>query len=194
VALSVGRNLQSEWDTRVGVDAHIAPAPGPSGVAETVLQGGEHGPSTGSVWGRIKAPAPLFWDTTTVDARVDPLQEQGQVSATMSRTVPLGTDVSVTLQDKYSTTQSLQREPSALTAIPPGASVWETERSVRFNLKRTGTTLSAGVSTLTGDAQWHNRISAEQRIGGPLSVTTTVTDPGGEAANKSISARFRHTW
>jgi hypothetical protein len=194
VALSVGRELQSEWNTRIGIDAHIVPEQGPEGIAETVLQGGEQGPSTGTVWGRIEAPAPLFWDKTSVDVRLDPLQDQGQISATMSRTVPLGDTVSVTLQDKYSATQSLQGTPPAVAAIPPGASVWETDRSVRFNLKHTGTTLSAGVATVSGDPQWHNRISAEQRIGGPLSITTTVTDPSGPDSNKSISARFRHTW
>jgi hypothetical protein len=194
VALSVGRSLKSEWNARIGIDARLAPNPGPAGVAETIQQGGESGPSTGTAWGRIETPAPLFWDTTAVDARLDPLQEQGQISATMSRTVPLGDNVSVTLQDKYSTTRSLQGEPSALAAIPPGASVWETDRSVRFNLKQTGTTLSAGVATLGGDAQWHNRISAEQQIGGPLSVTTTVTDPASGVGSKSIRARFRHTW
>ncbi len=194
VALSVGRELQSEWDARIGIDAHIAPDQGPAGVADTIRHGDGPGPSTGTVWGRIEAPAPLFWDRTSVDARLDPMQEQGQISATLSRTVPLGDNVSVTLQDRYSATQSLQNAPPALAAIPPGASVWETDRSVRFNLKHTGTTLSAGVATTSADTQWHNRISAEQRIGGPFSVTTTVTDPAGSASTKSISARFRHTW
>ena len=127
---------------------------------------------------------------------LDPAQEQGQVSATLSRTLTLGDNASVTLQDKYSVTQSLLggTNPPAVTAIPPGASVWETERSLRFHLAPTGTTLSAGVATLSSDTQWHNRISAEQKIGGPLSVTTSVTDPASPTASKSISARFKHTW
>ncbi len=197
VVLSVGRRIQAEWDTRFGVDASLAPESGPAAMADRVLHGPAPNHSSGKVWGNVTGEAPLFWDKTSVDARLDPGQEQGQVSATMSRTLSLGDNASITVQDKYSVTQSLlgsgTNQP-ALTAIPPGAAVWETDRSLRFNLAPTGTTLSAGVATVRGDTQWHNKISAEQQIGGPLSVTTTVTDPASPASSKSISARFKHTW
>ena len=198
VALSVGRRVQSEWDAKFGVDASLAPESGPAAMADRVLQGPAPSHSSGTVWGTVTGEAPLFWDRTSVDARLDPAQDQGRVTATMSRTLTLGDNASVTLQDKYSVTQSLLggagASQPALTAIPPGASVWETERSLRFNLTPTGTTLSAGVATLSGDTQWHNRISAEQQLGGPLSITTSVTDPASSASTKSISARFKHTW
>ena len=44
---------------------------------------------------------------TALDARIDPGQEKSQVAATLSRTLPLNGNVSVTLQDKYSLTQTL---------------------------------------------------------------------------------------
>ena len=135
----------------------------------------------------------MLFDKTAVDARLDPSQEKGQLAATLSRTLPLSSDVSVTLQDKYSVTQSLQSNPVPR-RNPPAASVWQTDRSLRLNLRPTSTTLSAGVVTSNSDSQWHNKLSAEQQIVGPLNVTTSVTDPGTAASSKSIAAGFKHTW
>ena len=198
VALTVGRRLPTEWDTKFGMDAQLAPEPTNAGMADSVLQGGAANRSSGAIWGNLSGPGAALWDKTSVDARVNPAQEQGQVVATMSRTLPLGENVSVTLQDKYSVTQSLQANAAinqpTLTAIPPGASVWETDRSLRFNLAPTGTTVSAGVVTTSVDHQWHNKVSVEQQLVGPLSVTTSVTDPASATSSKSIGARFKHTW
>ncbi len=194
VALTIGRRLQTEWDTRFGVDARIVPDTGKATPVDTPPLPAPSAGSSGTVWGTVTGPGVALWDKTTVNGRLDPGQEQGNVSATLSRTITLDDNVSVTLQDKYSVTQSLQNSQTALNAIPPGASVFETDRSVRFSLTPTGTTLSAGVATLSGDPQWHNKFSAEQSLGGPLSVTTSVTDPAGPNSNKSISARFKHTW
>ena len=196
VALTVGRRLPTEWDTRFGLDATLAPELSNAGVADTVLRGTSVNNSSGTVWGRITGPAPLFWDKTSMETRVDPGAEQGQFVATMSRTMPLGTHASVTLQDKYSVTQSLQgsvaTDPQA--AVPSTGPLWEADRSLRLNLTPTGTTLSAGLVTSNADHQWHNRFTAEQKIVGPLSVTTSVTDPATAESIKSIGARFKHTW
>ena len=100
--------------------------------------------------------------------------------------------MSVTLQDKYSVTQSLQS--AGATPQPPGGSLLQSDRSVRLNLAPTSTTLSAGVVTSNADNQWHNKLSAEQRVIGPLNVTTSITDPGSAASSKSIAAGFKHTW
>ena len=199
VAMSVGRRLPTEWDTRFGMAATLAPELSNTGVADTVLRGTSANSSTGTVWGRVTGPsvAPLLWDKTSVETRFDPTAEQGKFVATMSRTVPLGTNASVTLQDKYSVTQSLQgsvnqHQPNAIAS--GAAAVWEADRSLRLNLTPTGTTLSAGLVTSNADEQWHNRLTAEQQIVGPLSVTTSVTDPATAASTKSIGARFKHTW
>jgi hypothetical protein len=198
IAMTIGRRLQTEWDTKLGMDARLAPEPG-TAMADTALQGTPSNRSSGAVWGNMTgpSPAPVLWDKTSVDARLDPSQEQGQFGATLSRTLPLGDEVSVTLQDKYSVTQTLlgsARNPQIQTAGPPGAPVWETDRSLRFNLTPTGTTLSAGITSSSNDRQLHNKFSAEQQLAGPLSVTTSITDPTTAASGKSISARFKHTW
>ena len=150
--------------------------------------------STGAVWGSITGPgvAPLLFDKTAVDARIDPSQEKGELAATLSRTLPLSGTVSVTLQDKYSVTQSVQS--NGATPQSPGGAVWQADRSVRLNLAPTRTTLSAGVVMSNADNQSHNKLSAEQRLIGPLNVTNSITDPGTAASSKSIAAGFKHTW
>jgi hypothetical protein len=193
VALTIGRRLPIEWDTRLGMDAKLAPEPS-AALADSVLVNPSVTRSSGAVWGSLTGPgvAPLIFDKTSVDARLDPGQEKGQLAATLSRTVPLNRDVSVTLQDKYSVTQSLQG--SAAAPQPSSATVWQADRSLRLNLAPTSTTLSAGVVSSTNDHQWHNKLSAEQKILGPLNVTTSITDPGTAASSKSIAAGFKHTW
>jgi hypothetical protein len=184
--LTVGRRLETEWDAKVGFDAKLAPELASPSLSDSLLQPTVPGRSTGVVWGTVTGPsvAPMLFDKTAVDARLEPGEDKGQVSATLSRTLPLG-DASITVQDKYSVTQTLQGG---------GATILESDRSLRFKWSPTSTTLSAGVVTSTVDGQWYNRLSAEQKVVGPLSVTTTVTDPGGTAASKSIAAGFKHTW
>jgi hypothetical protein len=193
VALTIGRRLPTEWDTNLGVDAKLSPEPPPA-MADAMLASPSVTRSTGAVWGSMAGPgvAPILFDKTVVDARIDPGADKGQVAATLSRTLPLNSDVSVTLQDKYSVTQSLQSNGTTLQ--PSSGAVWQSDRSVRLNVAPTSTTLSAGVVTSNTDNQWHNKLSAEQRILGPLNVTTTITDPGTGASSKSIAAGFKHTW
>lgn len=184
--LTVGRKLETEWDAKVGFDAKLAPELASPSLSDSLLQPTVPGRSSGAIWGTVTGPsvAPMLFDKTSVDARLDPVEDKGQVSATLSRTVPLG-DASIVVQDRYSVTQTLQGG---------GITILESDRSLRFKWSPTNTTLSAGVITSTVDGQWHNRLSAEQKIVGPLSVTTTVTDPGSTAASKSIAAGFKHTW
>jgi hypothetical protein len=137
--------------------------------------------------------APAIYDKTEIGARLDQSNEHGRISAALSRTVPLGDKLSVTLRDEYAVTQSL----GAGTAGDPhssAGSAWSIDRSVRLSLGATGTTFSAGAATSSIDNEWHSRLAAEQKIVGPLWVSTSVTDPGSAASNKSITAGFKRTW
>ena len=167
--------------------------------------------STGSVWGSITMPGfrPLGFDKTSVEARVDGAKDEGKVGASVSRTVPLGQSFSMTWQNGYSVTQPLaQTTPGSPTSLPlvtnAPASVMGTitqpmqartvDQTLKFNVAPWGTTLSAGASSSTADNQWHNKLSIEQTVMGPLKVTTSVEDPGSTTPNKSITAGFKKTW
>ena len=203
VTLTIGRRLPTEWDSQFGMDANLAPEPVPAGTADPIARGTALTSSSGVVWGSVTGPgaAPIIWDKTSVDARFDPTNEQGNVAATLSRTVPLGDSLSVTLQDRYSVTQTLHGSAVTSSRQATGQSfgasvsaVLDVDRSLRLNLTPTGTTLSAGVATSNGDSQWHHKLAAEQKLYGSLSVTTSVSEPGTAASNKSIAAGFKHTW
>jgi hypothetical protein len=138
-----------------------------------------------------------------VDARVDPFNEQGKVGPRSSNRF-LGDCFAVTLQNTYSVTETLGPPATGPTDMPlvtlPSASaptsgqVFDNERSVKFNILPTGTTLGAGPTSVTNDSITHNTFSAEQKLYGPLQVTTAVTDFGQTTSSKSISAGFKVHW
>jgi hypothetical protein len=210
VAMTMGRRLPMEWDTKIGSDVHLARpvSPVPS---ENLLLGTTPDQSSGAVWGNVTMPGlrPLGWDKTSIEARVDTGKEEGKLGATLSRAVPVSKDLSVTLQNSYSVTRPLaeagpQTPILPLTAnasgtgpVPPAAgtsSIWATGQSVRLNINPSGTSLSAGVATSTADDEWHNKLSVEQTLFGPLKVTTSVEDAGSAASKKSITAGFKRAW
>jgi hypothetical protein len=86
VAMTVGRRLPTEWDTKFGADFSLAK---PAGVtpAENLLTRQAPERSTGAVWGSIAAPGvpPLGFDKTSISARVDPAKEEGKFGAVLSR-------------------------------------------------------------------------------------------------------------
>jgi hypothetical protein len=82
--------------------------------------------------------------------------------------------------------------PSA--SAPPSGQVSGNERSVKFNILPTGTTLGVGLTSVSNDPIAHNTFSAEQKLYGPLQVTTAVTDFGQTTSSKSISAGFKVHW
>ena len=84
-------------------------------------------------------------------------------------------------------------------ALPPASGpltpqVFGNERAVKFNILPTSTTLGADLACASNDPVTHNTLSAEQKLYGPLQVTTAVTDFGQAASSKSISAGFKLNW
>jgi hypothetical protein len=76
----------------------------------------------------------------------------------------------------------------------PESRVWGNENIAKLDILSTGTTLGAGLSSTSTDPVTHNRLSAEQKIYGPLGVTTAVTDFGRPGESKSVNARLKLTW
>lgn len=196
----VKKPLASEWDANVGADiGYAADMPyghdpkNPLGVTRNE-RGGAASASVG---------LPNF---ATIDARVDPNNEQGRVGTTFKRSLPVGDKFSVSVQSRYSVTESLGQPQAAATDIPlrvappsePTAAavprVWGNENFAKFSILPTGTTLGAGLNSTSTDPVTHNTLSAEQKIYGPLGVTTAVTDVGRVNENKSVTARFKLTW
>jgi hypothetical protein len=207
-SMTMGRRLPTEWDTKIGTDVSLA-APASTVPADNLMRGTAADRSTGAVWGNITTPVlrPLGFDKTSIDARLDAGSDQGKVGATLSRSMPINSDISVTLQNDYAVTQSLDSGAIEAPTIPlmtmPTASadtgtslgpVWSAGETVRLNVLPYGTTISAGTGSSTVDSQWHNKLSLEQTLLGPLKVTTSVEDAGSAASRKSITAGFKRVW
>jgi hypothetical protein len=71
---------------------------------------------------------------------------------------------------------------------------WGNEKAAKFDILPTGTTLGAGLVTASNDPITHNTLSAEQKVYGPLHVTTAVTDVGQTTSSKSITAGLKLNW
>ena len=203
-AMTIGRRLPTEWETKVGTDVSLA-APAGAAASENLLRGAAADQSSGAVWGNLTVPGltvpglrPLGFDKTSIDARLDAGKDEGQLGATLSRSVPINQDLSVTLQNSYSVKQSLASSSAPLASnANPGVAVtpaWGMDQTVRLNVNPSGTTFSAAAGSSTLDTQWHNKLSVEQTLLGPLKLTTSVENAGTTAATKSITARFKRVW
>jgi hypothetical protein len=190
----VKQPLQTEWSNSVGADL------GPStGSAFDRPLSTTRDTSPGVAWASVGVPR-----IGSVDARVDPSNEQGKLGATVKQSIQFGGQFAVTLQDTYSVTETLSQPYTGpgdmpLMALPPAPAaatpqIFGNERAVKFNILPTGTTLGAGLTTVSNDPLTHNTFSAEQKLYGPLQVTTAVSDFGQPTSNKSITAGLKLHW
>ena len=194
----VKQPLQTEWSNSVGGNFNPSNSSGSRALGQPLPTTRGDTPS-GAAWASLGVP-----NIGSVDARVDPAGEQGKIGTTLKQSIPFGGRFAVTLQDTYSVTEMLGQPTAGPSDIPlmtlPSApagvtpQVFGNERSVRFNILPTGTTFGAGVATTSNDPVTHNTFSAEQKLYGPLQVTTAVTDFGQATSNKSITAGFKLHW
>ena len=196
-SFTVKKPLPVDIETKLGAD--LAPS------APSTFQPGQSFPgslnshNSGAAWASVGVP-----NLASVDARVDPDGDQGKVGTTLQHGIPVGSQFKVTVQDTFSVTDTLGARSTTsageplLAALPQPSStpsqVWGNERRVKFDVLPTGTSLSAGVTTSNIDPVSHNSFSADQKIYGPLHVTTSVSDLGEPTSSKSISAAFKLHW
>ena len=180
-----------EWISKAGIDYSKPAIPAVTFQPDQLLAGAVPDQSTGVGWATITAPgfeAPLGWDKAAIDTRVDPSQEQGKLGTTLSRSVPVGDDVSLTLQNGVSMTRSL---PNATGQVHS----WATSQALRFNFLPTDTSVSFGADISSIDDKWLRSLSAEQKLfGGPFSVTGSVSETASGDLSKSLRAGFKRSW
>jgi hypothetical protein len=187
----------SAWDTKLGVDRRAPAAPWLAQPAPIAPQE----PADGAAWAKVTAPGfemPLSWDKATVETRIDPLLQQRQVATRLSRSVPVGSNVAVTIEGSYSFMQSVTgpavgAPPAA--AAPVSTSIWGTDRRLQVDFLPSATTLTLGTTTSSTDQKSLRTLSAEQKLfGSPLSITGTLTETPTGDYTKSLKAGFTRTW
>lgn len=204
VSMTVGHRFDIGWETKIGTDVKYTNSVG-SSTADNMLRGAPAGQSTGAVWGNVTVPTPYIWDKTSLQARIDDGEDRGKLGATLSRSIPFGQSLSLTWQNSYSVSHPLSDRhtetpvlPMMATPVPTGtpddSTAWTTSQQLRLDIGRSGTSFSAGTSLSNADDLWHNKLSVEQTVVGPLKLTTSIEDPGTAASKKTISAAFKQVW
>jgi len=188
----------NEWEAKVGTDLTLAGTPPVSSRLSQPLPLATANQDSVAAWASVGVP-----NIASLDARVDPTSDQGKLGTTFKQGIPIGNKYSVTLQNTYSVTETFASSTTTASDVPlmaapvagpPAPQVWGTEKVVKFNLLTTGTTFGAGVTTASNDPVTHNTFSADQKLYGPLHVTTAVTDFGQPTAGKSLTAALKLNW
>jgi hypothetical protein len=191
-AVSVKQPVSPFLDTRVGADMTVVRQPQTFAelLAERAGNGGNEPQSGGSAWAAVTAPGVgSIWDKTAVEARIDPAQDQGKLGTSLSKSLRLGDQYSLTLQNGYNMTQGFAPMPGA-----GSRTSYATEQSARLGIAETGTSFSAGQTLSTADDKWLRKIGAEQKIVGGFNISGSIAETPLGVANKSISAGFRQSW
>ena len=191
-AVSVKQPISPFLDARVGADMTVVRQPQTLAelLAEKATNGGNEPQSSGTAWAAVTAPGVgSIWDKTAVEARIDPAQDQGKLGASMSKSLKLSDQYSLTLENGYNMTQGFAQMPASA-----GRTNYATEQSAKLGLADTGTSFSAGQTLSTSDEKWLRRIGAEQKIVGGFNISGSIAETPLGIANKSISAGFKQSW
>lgn len=186
--------LPTDWDAKVGADIGLAANAAVSYQPDRPIPNTRADRGSGSAWASVGVLPQL----ATLDARVDPGNDQGQVGTTIKHSMPVGHQLSVTLRNSYTVTESFASpaatpQPGQIPGQVPGQ-VWGNEKAARVEILPTGTALSVKLASVSTDPVTHNTFSADHKLYGPLRVTTSVTDIGQPTSNKSITAGFKLNW
>lgn len=191
--------LAQDVDVKLGADLNLGQQPFDGYRPGKPLPVTSADRDSGAAWASVGLTT-----LASLDARVDPASDQGKLGTTLKQSIPLGSKFSVTLQNSYSVTETFSPTGTApadlplmsapAVTAPPQPQVWDSRNAVKFDILTTGTTLGAGITTASNDRLTHNTFSADQKLYGPLHVTTAVTDVGQPTSNKSISAGLKLNW
>lgn len=194
-AVTVKQSVFSFWDTRIGADLTVTNEPRTMSelLAQKAANGGSLPQSSGSAWAMATAPgAGTIWDKTAVEARVDPGAEHSKIGASLTKSVPLSGDTSLTLQNGYSVNQQ------GTTAVPGiGGHItrnYQTDQIAKVTLNDSGTSITAGQTLSTTDDKWLRRFGAEQKLFDNVTVSGSVGETSQGTFNKSVTAGFKKSW
>jgi hypothetical protein len=196
-ALSVKQALSPFWDARIGADMNVVRDPlTPTSsdlLSEKLANGGSQPQSSGTAWAAITAPGVgSIWDKTAIEARVDPAQEQSKFGTSLSKSLPLSEQYSLTLQNGYNLIQQGIVPVPGIAGHP--ARNFETEQSAKLNIADTGTSFIAGQTLSSADDKWLRKFGAEQKLFGGLSISGSIAETPLGTANKSLTAGFKRSW
>jgi hypothetical protein len=195
--VSVKQSLSAFLDTRIGADMTVVNQPQTLTGADLLRQkySGDGAPSqsSGTAWAAITGPgAGSVWDKTAVEARVDPAQEQSKLGTSLSKSLPLNEQYSLTLQNGYNLIQQGFVPVPGIAAHPTRN--YQSDQSAKLSIADTGTSFSASQSLSFTDDKWLRKVGAEQKLFGGVSISGSIGETAQGASNKSLTAGFKQSW
>src|SRR6202048_3659514 len=194
-AVSVKQSVSPFWDTRIGADMTVTREPTTMSelLAEKPANGGSQPQSSGTAWAAITAPgAGSIWDKTSVEARLDPGQEQSKFGTSLSKSLPLSEQYSLTLQNGYNLIQQGIVPVPGIVGRP--VRNYQTDQTAKLSIGDTGTSLIAGQTLSSADDKWLRKIGAEQKLFDGVSISGSVGETAQGVTNKSLTAGFKRSW
>ncbi|GKQ56009.1 hypothetical protein BRSPCE3_68640 [Bradyrhizobium sp. Ce-3] len=195
-AVSVKQQVSPFLDTRVGVDMTVAKQgtmTTSEQLSERLANGGSLPQSGGSAWAAISTGGVAsIWDKTSVEARVDPGADQSKVGTSLSKSVPLSDQYSLTLQGGYNLIQQGVVPVPGIDGRPSRS--YDTDQSARLSVNDSGTSITAGQTLSTSDDKWLRRIGAQQKLLDGVTVSGSVGETAQGTINKSIGAGYKRSW
>ncbi len=195
-AVSVKQSVSPFLDTRIGADMTVArqgTLTASEVLSEKLANGGNLPQSSGTAWAAITAPGVgSIWDKTAVEARVDPGQDQSKLGTSLSKSLPLNEQYSVTLQNDYNLIQQGIVPVPGIVSRPVRS--YETDQSARLSITDTGTSFMAGQTLSTNDDKWLRKVGAEQKLFDGVTISGSIGETAQGTANKSFSAGFKRSW
>jgi hypothetical protein len=195
-AVSVKQSVSPFLDTRIGADMTVArqgTLTASEVLSEKLANGGSVPQSSGTAWAAITAPGVgSIWDKTAVEARVDPGQDQSKLGTSLSKSLPINEQYSVTLQNDYNLVQQGIVPVPGIVSRPLRS--YETDQSAKLSITDTGTSFTAGQTLSTNDDKWLRKVGAEQKLFDGVTISGSVGETAQGTANKSFSAGFKRSW
>ncbi|WP_456707163.1 MULTISPECIES: hypothetical protein [Bradyrhizobium] len=195
-AVSVKQSISPLLDTRIGADMTVAKQgtmTTSEQLSERLANGGSLPQSGGSAWASISAGGVAsIWDKTSVEARVDPGADQSKIGTSLSKSVPLSEQYSLTLQSGYNLIQQGVVPVPGVDGHPSRS--YDTDQSARLSVTDTGTSITAGQTLSTAEDRWLRRVGAEQKLFDGVTVSGSVGETAQGTINKSIGAGFKRSW
>ena len=192
-AVTVKQPVSNFLDTRVGADMTVTRPPQTLTESQLLANGGSLPQSSGTAWAAITAPGVgSIWDKTAVEARLDPSQEQSKLGTSLSKSLPLNEQYSLSFQNGYNLVEQGIVPVPGIVSRP--ARNYETDQSAKLSITDTGTSFTAGQTLSSTDDKWLRKIGAEQKLFGGVSISGSIGETPLGTTNKSLSAGFKQSW
>ena len=193
-AVSVKQPVSPFLDARVGADMTVVDQSRTQTSSDLLRQkfsaDAPPSQSSGTAWAAVTAPGVgAIWDKTAIEARLDPSQEQSRLGTSLSKSLSLSEQYSLTLQNAYHVIQQ-----GNFPAVGHSTRNYDTEQSARLSIVDTGTSFSAGQTLSSTDDKWLRKIGAEQKLFGGVNISGSISETPLGTSSKSIAAGFKKSW